>query len=109
MNLPNTPLPWTVREGLVPSVECPRGTVATVASQRYSPIGSIPASEESALLRMIAGLPRLIEAAELGAFMLAIEARSHEESGNPKRRTYVAPIRDAVERIRRILKSIDPE
>ena len=50
---------------------------------------------------------RLKDAAELGASMLAIEARSHEESGDPRRRAYAGPIRDAVERIRRILKSVD--
>ena len=65
--------------------------------------------EGKANIDLAAAAPRLFEAAELGASMLAYEATCHEESGDAKRRTYVGPIRDAVERIRRILASVDPK
>ena len=45
----------------------------------------------------------LVEAARAAKMMLLMEAKSHNESGDPKRQSYVEPIMDAVETLRAAL------
>lgn len=103
MNTKHTPGPWTVKESrtyperrYVHEIAAD-GSDVTVTTLCGAPADDREAAEgQAADAHLIAAAPDLLAALKSTTLMLSYEATSHEESGDPKRRTYVESIRAQV-------------
>lgn len=92
MSAEQTPGPWVV-------YLCEGRPQAILPAGRTGDVCEFSAAPTEADAKLIAAAPELLAAARLAVRMLWAEARSHLESGDVQRRTFVEPIEGAIKTI----------